>query len=88
MVSRFFLKRIPAYPLRAPKTKRMHVIIQAERKFYIKADMHLILEIAVSPSTFGEFEVTLLKILIKTRKMVTRRVIRPGTISGGIKKLT
>ena len=43
---------------------------------------------AVSPSTLGEFEVTLLKILIKTRKMVTRSVILPGTISGGIRKLT
>ena len=40
------------------------------------------------PSTFGEFEVTLLKMLIKTRKMVTSRVILPGTISGGIRKLT
>ena len=43
---------------------------------------------AVRPSTLGEFDVTLLKILIKTRKMVTSKVILPGTISGGIRKLT
>ena len=36
----------------------------------------------------GEFEVTLLKMLMSTRKMVTRSVIRPGTISGGMRKLT
>ena len=45
-----------------------------------------LLEIAVSPSTLGELEVTLLKILINTRNIVTSRVMRPGTISGGIKK--
>ena len=49
---------------------------------------YLILEMAVSPSTLGEFEVTLLKMLMSTRKMVTRSVIRPGTISGGMRKLT
>ena len=47
-----------------------------------------ILEIAVSPSTLGELEVTLLKMLMSTRKMVTRSVILPGTISGGMRKLT
>ena len=51
-------------------------------------DLFKLLEIAVSPSTFGELEVTLLKMLISTRKMVTRSVIRPGTISGGMRKLT
>ena len=50
--------------------------------------MFNLLEIAVRPSTLGELEVTLLKILIKTRKMVTSRVILPGTISGGMRKLT
>ena len=42
----------------------------------------------MSPSTFGELEVTLLKMLMRTRKMVTRSVILPGTISGGMRKLT
>ena len=36
----------------------------------------------------GELEVTLLKMLMSTRKMVTRSVILPGTISGGMRKLT
>ena len=47
-----------------------------------------LLEIAGRPSTFGELEVTLLKMLIKTRKMVTSSVMQPGTISGGIKRIT
>ena len=42
---------------------------------------------AVKPSTLGELEVTLLKMLIKTRNIVTSSVIRPGTISGGIRGL-
>ena len=44
-----------------------------------------LLDMAVKPSTLGELEVTLLKMLIKTRKIVTSSVIRPGTISGGIR---
>jgi hypothetical protein len=51
----------------------MHVMTQAEME--------------VRPSTFGELEVMLVKMLISTRKRVTSRVIRPGTISGGIRKL-
>ena len=64
----------PAYPIKAPKTKRMQVITQAEMD--------------VSPSTFGELLVMFVKMLIKTRNKVTSKVIRPGTISGGIRKLT
>jgi hypothetical protein len=60
-------------PKRAPKTKRMQVMTQAEME--------------VSPSTFGEFVVMLVKMLINTRKRVTNKVILPGTISGGIRKL-
>jgi len=37
--------------------------------------------IAVSPSAFGELVWIVLKMLTKTRKMVTRRVIRPGMTS-------
>ena len=44
-----------------------------------------LLDMAVKPSTLGELEVTLLKMLIKTRNIVTSSVIRPGTISGGIR---
>ena len=40
---------------------------------------------AVRPSTLGELEVTLLKMLMRTRNIVTRSVIRPGTISGGMR---
>ena len=35
---------------------------------------------AVRPSTLGELEVTLLKMLINTRNMVTSRVMRPSRI--------
>ena len=45
-------------------------------------------EMEVRPSTLGELLVMLLKMLINTRKRVTSRVILPGTISGGIRKLT
>ena len=60
-------------PNKAPNTNRMQVMTQAE--------------IDVSPSTFGELVVMFVKMLIKTRNRVTSNVIRPGTISGGIKKL-
>ena len=36
--------------------------------------------------TFGELVVTLLKMLMRTRKSVIKRAIRPGTMSGGIRK--
>ena len=45
-------------------------------------------EMAVIPSVLGVIAVTLLKILMRTRKRVTRRAIRPGTTSGGMRKLT
>ena len=45
-------------------------------------------DIAVIPSEFGDTLVTLLKMLMSTRKRVTRRAMRPGTTSGGIRKLT
>jgi hypothetical protein len=44
-------------------------------------------EIDVKPSTFGELFVIVFKMLIRTRKRVTRRVNRPATASGGIRKL-
>jgi hypothetical protein len=58
---------------RAPKTNRIHVMTQVE--------------IDVKPLTFGELVMTVFKMLIRTRKRVTRRVSRPATASGGIKKL-
>ena len=36
--------------------------------------------------TFGIFVVIVLKIFTRTRKTVIRRVILPGTMSGGIRK--
>jgi hypothetical protein len=44
--------------------------------------------IAVIPSVFGEILVIVLKMLLSTRKSVTRSAMRPGTTSGGIRKLT
>ena len=44
-------------------------------------------EMAVMPSVFGDTLVTLLKMLIRTRKRVTSKAIRPGTTwCGGFKK--
>ena len=43
---------------------------------------------AFMPSVLGELEVTVLKILISTRNRVINMAIRPGTTSGGTKKLT
>ena len=65
--------KIPAYEAKAPKTKRIQAIIHADN--------------AVIVSVLGEVMVILLKMLIKTRNRVTKSVILPGTISGGIRKL-
>ena len=69
----FFLNTRAANTTRAPKTKRMQMMTQAE--------------IEVRPSTFGELFVIVFKMLMRTRKRVTSRVNRPATASGGIKKL-
>ena len=69
----FFLMRVTTKAKKAPKTKIMQTIIQAEME--------------ESPSTFGELLVMVLKMLIRTRKRVTRIVIRPVTISTGMMKL-
>ena len=45
-------------------------------------------DIAVIPSVFGVIAVTLLKMLMRTRKSVTSKAILPGTTSGGMRKLT
>ena len=45
-------------------------------------------DMAVIPSVLGDTLVTLLKMLMSTRKRVTSRAIRPGTTSGGMRKLT
>ena len=71
--SLIFQNVVIANAIRDPKTNRMHVMTQAD--------------IDVSPSTFGELFVIVFKMLIKTRKRVTRRVSRPATASCGIKKL-
>ena len=69
----YLAKSIPAYAAKAPKTNRMQAIIHADK--------------AVIVSVLGEVRVILLKMLIKTRNKVTKSVILPGTISGGIRKL-
>ncbi len=70
----FFIKTATANPNRVAKTKSIHEIIQAE--------------IEVRPSTLGELSMMVLKMLIKTRKMVTRTPNHPLTASGEIKKLS
>lgn len=60
-----------AYSIKAPKTNKMQANIQAS--------------MAVNPSALGVLVVTVLKMLTRTRKMVIRSVIRPGTTSGGIR---
>ena len=57
--------------MRAPNTKSMQANIQAS--------------MAVSPSALGVLVVTVLKMLTRTRKRVTRRAIRPGITSIGIR---
>ena len=62
------------YPTKAKKTKKMQTSIHAA--------------MAVMPSTLGELVVTMLKMLMSTRKRVMSMAIRPGTTSGGIRKPT
>lgn len=59
--------------MRAPNTKMMQMMMKAS--------------IAVSPSALGILLVMLLKMLTRQRKTVTRMVMRPGTLSGGTRKL-
>ena len=59
------------YSIRAPNTKRMQANIQAS--------------MAVSPSALGVLVVTVLKMLTSTRNKVTRRAIRPGITSMGMR---
>ena len=51
--------------------------------------MHVInqSDIGVTISDFGAFDITLIRMLIKHRSKVMSRAIRPGTMSGGIRKL-
>ena len=59
------------YSTRAPNTKRIQANIQAS--------------MAVRPSALGVLVVTLLKMLTSTRNRVTRRAIRPGMTSMGMR---
>ena len=67
-------QRMVAQAISALKTKNMQAIIQEV--------------MAVIPSVLGEILVMELKMLVSTRKSVTRSAIRPGTTSGGMRKLT
>lgn len=60
-------------PIKAPNTNTMQMMTNDS--------------MAVRPSARGMLLVMLLKILTRTRKTVTRMVMRPGTLSGGTRKL-
>ena len=60
-------------PIKAPNTNTMQMMTNDS--------------MAVSPSARGMLLVMLLKMLTRTRKTVTRMVMRPGTLSGGTRKL-
>ena len=68
------MTRTIAYPHKAPKTNIMQPIIQMERRLV--------------ESETGLCSSTLLNMLIRTKNNVTKRVILPGMISGGMMKLT
>ena len=59
------------YSIKAPNTKRIQANIQAS--------------MAVRPSALGVLVVTVLKMLTSTRNRVTRRAIRPGMTSMGMR---
>ena len=60
-------------PIKAPNTKRTQTMTKAS--------------IAVNPSALGMLVVMVLKMLTRTRNTVMSSVIRPGTMSGGMRKL-
>ena len=66
--------KILPYSNRAPHIKKIQAIIQAD--------------IEVSDLVFGDWVVTLMKILTITKNNVTIKVILPGITSDGITKLT
>ena len=79
--------------------RRTTLEIQTERKYKLEINFNFVYipdifqpniqeDRAVMPSVLGVMEVTLLKILISTRKRVTKSAILPGTTSGGMRKLT
>ena len=70
----FFFQSIPEYADKAPNTKTIQTKSHADA--------------AVKPSTLGEADVKLLKIVISTRNRVTNSAILPGITSGSIRKLT
>ena len=77
-------------PIRAPNTNRIQesihisIAVKPEKR---KTAIHLLIHSAFSPSAFGVLVVTVLKMLTRTRKRVTRSAILPGMMSGGTTKL-
>ena len=67
-----FQEMNPTYSKSAPKTNRMHAIIQAS--------------IAVRHSALGVLVATLLKMLMSARSIITNKVILAGIFFMGIKK--
>ena len=78
-------------PTKAPNTKRIQDNIQASmavKPGIISSDQALTLKQSLMiPSALGVFVVTVLKMLTRTRKRVTRSAILPGMTSGGTTKL-
>ena len=86
--------RITAYSSVAPATNMMAVNSQREMEVIpgcSESTIKMIRWIETgkphSPSTVGDFELMVLNVLMRTRNMVTRRPILPGTTAGEMKKL-
>ena len=62
------------YSNKEPHIKTLQDIIQVDTE--------------VRDLVFGDWDITLMKILTETRTKVTSKVMRPGMTSGGITKLT
>ena len=73
--------------MRAPNTKRMqesiHISMAVKPKEMIEFEVFL----STVPSALGVLVVTVLKMLTRTRKIVTSKAILPGMTSGGTTKL-
>ena len=86
-----------ALPIKAPKTKSTHPITQASIAVSpVRIRITIIFHLSdyafdnvvlFKPSALGIFVVMVLKILTRTRNIVMRSVILPGTTSGGMRKL-
>ena len=67
----------------------LSLFLRSKKKFGMKVFFppFMFKVLPVRPSALGILVVMVLKMLTSTRKTVTKSVMRPGTISGGTKKL-